>query len=48
MRRRCRDRVQVSRIMLLSVLEIVWKHMIEVEGLEDSKGECLREDRNDT
>ncbi len=51
--RRCRDGVQVSRITLPSACDVrAWsrdnrngflKHMIE-----DRKGECVREDRNDT
>ncbi len=55
--RRCRDRAQVSRIMLLSACDIRARLRDNWNGLEthdrggrieNSKREYVREDRNDT
>ncbi len=43
--RRCRDRAQVSRITLPYACDVA--HDIG-ERIEASKGECVREDGNDT
>ncbi len=55
--RRCRDRAQVSRITLPYACDVrAWlrdnRNGLEThdigERIEASKGECVREDRNDT
>ncbi len=55
--RRCRDRALITRIMLPSACDVgAWlrenRNGLETQDrggkIEDSKGECVREDRNYT